>query len=70
MHGKGVKVMANGDVFNGNWQNDKAEGAGVKVFACGGEYYSYYRYCYRSCYCCHCFVSAVSLYRSLTGIAL
>jgi MORN repeat len=39
MHGKGVKVMANGDVFNGNWQNDKAEGAGVKVFACGGKCY-------------------------------
>lgn len=31
MHGKGVKVMANGDVYNGTWENDKAEGNGVKV---------------------------------------
>lgn len=33
MHGKGVKVMANGDVYNGTWENDKAEGNGVKVCA-------------------------------------
>lgn len=32
MHGKGVKVMANGDVYNGTWENDKAEGNGVKVY--------------------------------------
>jgi len=25
MHGKGVKIMANGDVYNGIWECDKAQ---------------------------------------------
>ena len=33
MSGKGKKTMANGDMFEGEWSEDKAEGYGTKTFA-------------------------------------
>lgn len=38
MDGHGVKTMANGDSYEGEWKNDKANGRGCKTFACGDRH--------------------------------
>lgn len=38
MSGKGVKHMAGGDVYDGEWLDDKAHGWGVKYFANGDRH--------------------------------
>jgi hypothetical protein len=38
MSGRGIKHMANGDVYDGEWRGDKAHGWGIKHFANGDRH--------------------------------
>ena len=38
MSGRGLKHMANGDVYDGEWRDDKADGWGIKMFANGDRH--------------------------------
>mmetsp|Transcript_28317 Transcript_28317/g.42326 ORF Transcript_28317/g.42326 Transcript_28317/m.42326 type:complete len:607 (+) Transcript_28317:1008-2828(+) len=42
MHGRGVKIMSSGDMYNGQWVADKAQGYGVKLFSNGDRHEGYY----------------------------
>lgn len=37
-HGKGVKVWANGDRYEGEWREDKQHGRGIYMWANGDRY--------------------------------
>lgn len=35
MHGKGILDLANGDSYDGDWQNDEKNGFGIYTYANG-----------------------------------
>lgn len=43
-HGKGIMHYSNGDVYIGEWKNNKKDGIGVYSYASGDKYEGEYRY--------------------------